>query len=438
MTHDILVLGAGPAGSVAAQRLAAAGARVVLVGAASRPGWEGLSNRSRILLDEEGLDGRCGCIDGPFVRRGAWAGGRSIEGIEWLVERSELAEALRGQARAAGADDRRDGALGLVRVEGHWQAQLRAGGRVRAPLLIDARGRRGPERRGPLLLAFGRCFRRRAPGAGDAHWSAAVAAGTHIHALDFGWCWWAERGDGLWVQVVGRPRSGPSAGWFAAAAAQIPALAASLSHASAAGDPVARPAHARLGIAECDPSAWRVGDSAMALDPLSGQGVYEALRGGRSVATAVQSVLEGGDAMLAHRFVEERYEESWQRGVRIAADLYGEYGERPGFWADTAAAYAALRPAALRFEPRIERRPVLLDRRIVEREVVVTPENPRGVWHVSEVPLADLKRHFETVERATVAGAALALRRPQTAVAVAFDWLRTTGALPRHHAMPVP
>ena len=187
---------------------------------------------------------------------------------------------------------------------------------------------------------------------------------------------------------------GPSAGWFAAAAAQIPALAATLSHASAAGDPVARPAHARLGIAECDPSAWRVGDSAMALDPLSGQGVYEALRGGRSVATAVQSVLEGGDAMLAHRFVEERYEESWQRGVRIAADLYGEYGERPGFWADTAAAYAALRPAALRFEPRIERWPVLLDRRIVEREVVVTPENPRGVGHVSEVPLGGLEAPF--------------------------------------------
>ena len=57
MSHDVLVIGAGPAGSVVAGRLAAAGARVALVGAAARAGWEGLSSRSLALLAEEGLEG---------------------------------------------------------------------------------------------------------------------------------------------------------------------------------------------------------------------------------------------------------------------------------------------------------------------------------------------------------------------------------------------
>jgi flavin-dependent dehydrogenase len=47
MTYDIMMLGTGPAGSVTAKRLAATGVRVALVGAVSRPGWEGLSVRSR-------------------------------------------------------------------------------------------------------------------------------------------------------------------------------------------------------------------------------------------------------------------------------------------------------------------------------------------------------------------------------------------------------
>ncbi len=63
---------------------------------------------------------------------------------------------------------------------------------------------------------------------------------------------------------------------------------------------------------------WRVGDSALALDPLSGQGVYEALRGARLVAAAIQSVRTGGDAARARRFVTERQEEAWRRGVRAA------------------------------------------------------------------------------------------------------------------------
>jgi 2-polyprenyl-6-methoxyphenol hydroxylase-like FAD-dependent oxidoreductase len=426
VTHDIVVCGAGPAGSTVAQRLAAAGARVALIGTVSRPGCEGLSVRSRALLAEEGVLDQAAAIDGPLARRGVWAG-RAIEGTEWLVERSQLADALRARACIAGADDRRDTVMYARRVSDHWRVRLRGGAVLTAPMLVDARGRRGAEHRGPLLLAFGQRFWRRTAG----------ASGTGIGVTDAGWCWWAERGHGLWVQVVGRPRAGHPAAWAASAAAQIPALARALDGTTAEGNPVARPAPARLGAAGSEPTLWRVGDAAFALDPLSGQGVYEALRGARLVATAIQSVIDGDDAQLAQRFIGLRREQAWQRGVRAAAGFYRENGDRGVFWAEAAAAYAALLPAQPAPPPdrtaaaRIERRPVLDRGRICERDVVITAENPRGVWHVAGVPLAPLKDYLDTAEYATIAGASVVLDRPQAAVASAIHWLQEAGAVLR-------
>ena len=95
MMHDIIVCGAGPAGSVVARRLAAAGARVALVGMESRPGGEGLSARGRALrpngapaalaqigfraTDRQRRGNTCACLadaDGRFelrcIPKGRW------------------------------------------------------------------------------------------------------------------------------------------------------------------------------------------------------------------------------------------------------------------------------------------------------------------------------------------------------------------------------
>jgi len=172
---------------------------------------------------------------------------------------------------------------------------------------------------------------------------------------------------------------------------------------------------------------WRVGDAALALDPLSGQGVYEVLRGARLVATAVISVIRGGDSQPAQRFVAERQEESWITGVRTAGSFYRENAARSMFWSETAAAYERLLPRAAPAAPRIERRPVLCGDRILEQDVIVTPQHPRGVWHLADVPLVSLKGYLESAEHATVSGAAVAVDRPTAAVASAIHWLQQTG-----------
>jgi 2-polyprenyl-6-methoxyphenol hydroxylase-like FAD-dependent oxidoreductase len=467
VTHDIVVCGAGPAGSVVAQRLAAAGLRVALIGAATRPGWEGLSSRSRSLLIEEGVDPEGNVIAGPLVRRGVWANGRSVEGVEWLVERAALTDAVSARAREQGADYRVETVTSTTRVGDHWRVALRGGEVLVAPTVVDARGRRarssrpqarssqrnelqnielqsgGPRSSGPVLLAIGQRFRRRGT----------RASGTGIGVTDTGWCWWAERGDALWIQIIGKPRSLRPPAWAAAAAAQIPALARVFEGACLEGVPVARAAHTQIcgapGIAHAQlggaheaahapPTFWLVGDAAMALDPLSGQGVYEAVRGARLVATAIQSVTGGGDARVAQRFVAERREEAWLHGVRVAADFYRENGDRGGFWSETAAAYEALLTPVAAESMRIERRPVLDQGRIVERDVMVTADHPRGVWHVAGVPLVALQGYLESAEHASADAAAVALDRTPAAVASAMNWLRERGPMPQRGLLRVP
>ena len=142
------------------------------------------------------------------------------------------------------------------------------------------------------------------------------------------------------------------------------------------------------------------------------------------------------EAPRARRFITERHEEAWLRAVRVAEEFYRENCSHGAFWRDTAAAYAALLPAAApprqaAEAARIERRPVLDRGRILEREVIITANHPRGVWHIGGVPLASLKHYFDAAEHATIDGAALALDRPPAAIATAIHWLQQVGHMLR-------
>jgi hypothetical protein len=156
------------------------------------------------------------------------------------------------------------------------------------------------------------------------------------------------------------------------------------------------------------------------------------------MATAMQSGMRGGDAPVAHRFVAERQEEAWTSGVRTAAGFYRENAASGAFWSETATAYECMLPSAAPVAPRVERRPVLCDGRILERDVIVTSHHPRGVWHLADVPLVSLKGYLESAEHATVSGAAAAVDRPAAAVASAIHWLQQTGILARQHRPGIP
>lgn len=419
MTH-VVVIGGGPAGSTVARRLALAGIAVTQCLSRDTGGQEGLSRRTVELLVEEGLEAIAGLLTGPVPRTGEWGRGRRVDGEEWLVDRGQLAQRLRDAAGRAGARLRDDPVEAIEGDYPEFRIRLRSGEELQATCVVDARGRRGTEERGPTLLALGQRFRCAEP----------LRPATTIHSLTWGWSWTVANGAALWVQLAGRTGDGRPEEWLARARGELPALARALEGAVPVGEAVARPAHARRNPGPAMQGLILAGDAAVALDPLSGQGVYEALRGARVAVAAVRSLLEGTEPGLVTRFLAERDEALWQRCVSTAADFYDENAGLGPFWADTSMAYRALATAPRAGAATIERRPVLDGDRICEHDVLVTAAQPRGVWQVSGVPIVPLIHYIERVGDATPGAAAAALSRPEAAVRAAARWLRESGAWP--------
>ena len=419
MTH-VVVIGGGPAGSTVARRLALAGIPVTQCVSGAIDSQEGLSRRTVELLQEEGLGDPAGLLTGPVPRTGAWGSGRSVSGEEWLVDRARLSARLRESAGHAGARLCDEPVESVDGAYPDFEVRTRGGTRLQATCVVDARGRRGTELRGPTLLALGHRFRHAEP----------LPAATAIHPLSWGWCWVVTNGPALWIQIAGRSGDGHPDEWLARAQLELPLLARVLDGAVPVGDVAARPAHARRSPGPATDGLILAGDAAVALDPLSGQGVYEALRGARVAVAAVRSLLDGADPRVVTRFLAERDEALWQRCVSTAADFYGENAGLGPFWAGTASAYRTLATAPRDRAATIERRPVLDGERICEHDVLVTAAQPRGVWQVSGVPIVSLIHYLERVGDATPGAAAAELSRPEAAVRAAARWLRETGAWP--------
>jgi len=419
VTH-VAVIGGGPAGCAVARRLALGGIRVTQFVSGTVAGREGLSRRTCELLREDGFGDLAAVLTGPVPRGGHWGSGRSVAGEEWLADREQLAAEMRAGAAAAGAVMRDDLIEGIAGDYPEFRVRTRSGAEVTATAVVDARGRRGAELHGPTLLALGQGFRTAAP----------LPSGTAIHPMSWGWCWIVRNGPQLWIQLAGQPGDGRPEGWLARAARELPELVSALKGAVSIGEPVARPSHARRSIAPAQPGLIRTGDAAVGLDPLSGQGVYEALRGARVAAAAVRSLIDGVDPAVVTRFLTERDDALWERVVSTAAAFYAENTGIGAFWSNTAAAYRALERSPVPIATAIERRPVLDGDRIRERDVLVTAAQPRGVWQVDGVSVVALIHYIQRVGNATPSAAAAELARPQAAVLAAARWLRESGAWP--------
>ncbi len=83
--------------------------------------------------------------------------------------------------------------------------------------------------------------------------------------------------------------------------------------------------------------------------------------------------------------------------------------------------------------PRVEMRPVVENGLVVSREVCVTPDHPRGVWRIADVPVVDLARLLSQSvttpldDLSTAAAHRFDIDRER--IGIAIGWLRYRGIL---------
>jgi geranylgeranyl reductase family protein len=330
---DVIVVGAGPAGSTTAYRLARAGARVLLLDRArfprDKPCGGGLTLRAVRQLPD-GLD-----VD-PVVehvvdrmelrlRYGASFSRGGSRPLILMTQRRRLDHHLAEQAAAAGADFRDGVKVGEATVETGSISVRVDGDRVEASALIGADGANGTTARALGLgdgTVHGVAFEGNVPYGPVPEQRYHGLAALELGTIPGGYGWVFPKGDHVNVGVGGWESEGPRLRLHLSELcrqrgvdeARVESLRGHRLPLRCAGAPAARG------------RALLVGDAAGLVDPLSGDGMYEAFVSSRLAAAAVLDLLGGAEPDLEPyssalaRAVGPLHSASW--GAKTALDRF--------------------------------------------------------------------------------------------------------------------
>jgi len=365
LVADVAIIGGGPAGCVFATRMAALGFDVCLIERARFPRrhlGESLSPGVLPMLASAGLAGaveRAG-FRRVFEVRSNWEGAETVRldprGEGLMVDRAAFDAALLGAAVAAGVRVLQP-ALARVhaRMPEGWQLSIDSEGETAelfAGFLGDASGRAarlGGDRRamGPRTLALhGYWTGRRLPeqprieaGAGAWYWGVPIPGGSYntLVFVDAS----RLRGDGR-ATLETRLRE-----WL-----EPSALLKDVEDATLLGAVRATDATPYL-YGDCVGARHvRLGDAALALDPLSSSGVQKAVQTALSAAIVANTLLRRPAAgAAAQRYYQDNLAEAASRHHRWASGHYATAAahRQDPFW--SARAEALVEPAPLSGAP---------------------------------------------------------------------------------------
>ncbi len=348
---DVCVIGGGPAGSTLAARLAQLGHAVCLVERASFPRrrlGESLSPGVLPLLEVTGARTPAEAAgfqpvsmvhvdwdQGPTERTDPGAGGL-------LVDRGRFDQLLLDHARGLGVEVWQPARVGSRRqIADGWVLEVEQGGRsteVRAALLADASGRSGalPCDRvpaGPRTLAL------------YAYWTGAdIPRHPTIEAGPSEWYWGVPLPDGSYNTLVfvdsgllkGRGRSLER---VFHELLDRSSLLEGRGQVRRAGPVRAADATAYLEAAPVTASSIKVGDAALAIDPISSSGVQKAIQSALSGAVVANTLLRRpGSGEAAMRFYRDSLRAASDRHREWAGGHYAAAAARrdDSFWNDRA------------------------------------------------------------------------------------------------------
>ena len=300
--YDAIVVGAGPGGSTTAHRLATAGANVLLLDRArfprDKPCGGGLTMRAvkQLPFSVDPIVEQV--ITTAELRLGyRWATDRGGGTLAYMTQRKRLDHFLAEKAAAAGADFRDGVKVTAVETDDEGATVTAGRERIRAAVVVGADGVNGVTARS-LGLGGNRTVGVALEGNLPNEKTNAERFRGRI-VVDFGtvpggYGWVFPKGDHVNVGVGGWGSVGPNIREHLVALCRAHGVNV---------DDLEEIRGFRLPCRAHDSTLARgrglvVGDAAGLLDPLTGDGMFEAFLSGRFAAEAVERVLAGEEATL--------------------------------------------------------------------------------------------------------------------------------------------
>jgi 2-polyprenyl-6-methoxyphenol hydroxylase-like FAD-dependent oxidoreductase len=405
---SIVILGGGPAGTTTALGLARLGYTVTLFNTPRRfDALEGVSERVFENLRQNGLSATQETLAPPAPRQVIWQGRVNAANHERLVFRPDFDAALLQDARASGvrvveAQVEQWTKLEASDPRGKIAVDFSADGKSTqffTDFVVEARGRAAPlpptRIRGPETISLLQHWR-------PLHANAATTTRSAVQSFEDGWAWMGVAANGRrYLQLT-----------FDVANSELPDKAylsdfcrsrletlnfatEFIANAEPEGPPYARNCTSILADDIANDHSLRVGDAAVAGDPLSGNGIFLALSSAIQAPAVINTLLHHPErAALAKTFHIERLTGLFYRFARIGRDFYALEDQWPDtpfwhtrrHWPDTEPLHRRVTPETLT----IAQCPVISHDEVIEAEVVITPDNPLGIWRLDDIELSPL------------------------------------------------
>jgi len=402
--YEVVILGAGVAGTATAIGLKKLGYHVAVIQRARRfNAIEGLSKRVLNGLHHAGCLHALKTVNDPTPRSVYWNGQHNDANVEHLVERATFDKGLLADLAAYDIPVY-TGDISKIQYkveQSHISYKTEQGVQsLTTGFIVEARGRRAPSQgkalRGINTLAILLHYHNH-----HAH------IGSQLCSFADGWAWYAHL-----------PHM-PHAYLQFSISAHHPALQGHTKRAELAEQCLqqlpqefidqqelniehisARNSTSTLHHEVVSNRMIRVGDAAMAVDPLSGNGVFQALSSALIAPSVIHTQLTMPEnTAIAQQFYVERIETLFYRFVRIGRDFYrdeqgyndNEFWQTRQTYPDNEEAHAAPDPAQVK----IAKKAVVNEGVITEEEVVISSDNPLGIWHIEGIRLAPLVRYVQ-------------------------------------------
>ncbi|MAY41160.1 MULTISPECIES: FAD-dependent oxidoreductase [unclassified Neptuniibacter] len=438
--REILILGGGPSGAAVALGLQKLGYKQITLVTESRPfkAMEGISERVVDGLRGAGFKHAIENLPEPSARFVTWNGESNQANTEQLIDRVAFDNALMVDLAMQGIHVIQGRIESVRSAEFGHEVSVDSCGQttyLSADFLVEARGRAAPSAKLKRLRGAETVSLLQ-------YWQGAEQErSSAVQSFENGWAWLASDGNGrrylqltFDVASTDLPEKSKLVGFCNEKLSKLSQAQPFLEGAEPTGELYARTSTPILCEEAVGLNWIRVGDAAMSVDPLSGNGIFQTLSSSLQAPAVINTLItKPAKARLAQQFHQLRITELFYRFARIGRDFYMMEKQWPTqpFW-KTRSAWPDKEPihqASDISSIQVCQRPVVKSGLIELVDVVVTADQPLGIWHLSGIPLAPVVQAYRSSDGLNELKSKLSAMgfTPEQQV-FSLGWLRQQGA----------